>query len=162
VPIVHHGSRGGNDRGTSKREDVLDTIVQLKHPIDHSPADGAKFEAHLTKVRKVIRDDATPFEARLEVDEERRSGYVYSDIEGTDADDAHAVLDMSEAGKSVRDIPTELKVAKSTVRRMLKRARNRGSLPRAKSDRSEQLSQALGVGTVGHLVGGNPKSPKTI
>lgn len=42
VLVVHHASRGGNARGTSKRDDVLDTIVQLKHPDGYDPAEGAR------------------------------------------------------------------------------------------------------------------------
>jgi hypothetical protein len=33
--LIHHSGRGGNARGTSKREDVLDTVIQLKHPKDY-------------------------------------------------------------------------------------------------------------------------------
>ena len=35
VLLVHHAGRSGNPRGTSKREDVLDTVIQLKHPEDY-------------------------------------------------------------------------------------------------------------------------------
>jgi RecA-family ATPase len=36
VLVVHHAGRNGSARGTSKREDVLDTIIQLQHPKDYS------------------------------------------------------------------------------------------------------------------------------
>ena len=65
--MVHHARRGGNARGTSKREDVLDTVIQLKHPDDYDPEDGARFEVHLTKARGISGDEALPFEAKLEV-----------------------------------------------------------------------------------------------
>ncbi|WP_456679309.1 hypothetical protein [Bradyrhizobium sp. S3.7.6] len=40
VLVVHHAGRGGNARGTSKREDVLDTVIQLKRPEDLTKARG--------------------------------------------------------------------------------------------------------------------------
>ncbi len=36
-------------RGTSRREDVLDTVIQLKRPKDYEPEDGGRFEVHFTK-----------------------------------------------------------------------------------------------------------------
>src|SRR6476659_1123941 len=44
VLLIHHAGRNENARGTSKREDVLDTVIQLKHPEDYEPDDGARFE----------------------------------------------------------------------------------------------------------------------
>jgi RecA-family ATPase len=67
VLLVDHAGRGGiAARGTSKREDVLDTIIHLKRPSDYEPDQGARFEVHLEKARGVYGDDARPFEARLE------------------------------------------------------------------------------------------------
>jgi putative DNA primase/helicase len=52
VLLVDHTGRGGTAaRGTSKREDVLDTIIHLKRPSDYEPDHGARFEVHLEKAR---------------------------------------------------------------------------------------------------------------
>jgi putative DNA primase/helicase len=67
VLLVHHSGRSDNARGTSKREDVLDTVIHLKHPADYEPEQGARFEVHLTKARGIAGDDALPFEAQLTV-----------------------------------------------------------------------------------------------
>ena len=67
VLFIHHAGKGGAQRGTSKREDVLDTVIVLRHPEDYSPADGARFEVHLEKARGALGDQAKPFEARLEI-----------------------------------------------------------------------------------------------
>jgi hypothetical protein len=50
VLLIHHTGRGENARGTSKREDVLDTVMLLKRPVDYKMAEGARFEVHLTRV----------------------------------------------------------------------------------------------------------------
>ena len=74
VLIVDHAGKGGQQRGTSRREDVLDTSISLRRPADCSPQEGAKFEVHLEKARGVHRDAAKPFEAKLETRAGRRCG----------------------------------------------------------------------------------------
>ena len=38
--LVHHAGKGGSQRGTSRREDVLDTVINLKRPEDYTPEEG--------------------------------------------------------------------------------------------------------------------------
>ena len=76
VLVVEHEGRAGNPRGTSKREDVLDTLVQLKRPADYTPEDGAQFEVHLGKARGVFGAAASPFEAKLAVRMAPRNGLL--------------------------------------------------------------------------------------
>jgi hypothetical protein len=40
-----------NERGTSRREDALDTVIALRRPADYSPEEGARFEVHIEKAR---------------------------------------------------------------------------------------------------------------
>lgn len=46
VVFVHHAGKGGQQRGTSRREDVLDTVIALRKPADYQPDQGARFESH--------------------------------------------------------------------------------------------------------------------
>ena len=46
VLLVHHEGKSGKQRGTSKREDVLSQVVQLRRPSDYRAAEGARFEVH--------------------------------------------------------------------------------------------------------------------
>lgn len=48
---VHHASRGGKARGTSKREDPMDWVVYLRRPIGYTATDGACFEVQWSKAR---------------------------------------------------------------------------------------------------------------
>ncbi len=66
VLIVHHAGKGGEQRGTSRREDVLDTSISLRRPNDYVPTEGARFEVHFEKARGIHEDRAKPFEAKLE------------------------------------------------------------------------------------------------
>ena len=43
VLLVHHAGKGGQQRGTSRREDVLDTVIALRRPSDYLPSEGARF-----------------------------------------------------------------------------------------------------------------------
>lgn len=65
VLLVHHASKNGSQRGTSSKEDTLDTVIQLKRPSDYETDQGARFEVHLTKARGIFGEDAEPFEAQL-------------------------------------------------------------------------------------------------
>ncbi|MCD6040114.1 MAG: hypothetical protein K0S27_1514 [Gammaproteobacteria bacterium] len=52
VLFIHHADKGGNQRGTSRREDILDTVIVLKRPENYKAKDGAVFEIHFEKARE--------------------------------------------------------------------------------------------------------------
>ena len=39
---MHHAGKGGAQRGTSRREDVLDTVIALRQPQDYQSGEGAR------------------------------------------------------------------------------------------------------------------------
>lgn len=41
VLLIHHAGKGGAQRGTSRKEDVLDSVVSLKRPLDYDASQGA-------------------------------------------------------------------------------------------------------------------------
>lgn len=65
VLLIHHAGKGGQQRGTSRREDALDTVIALRRPADYDPAQGARFDVHLEKARGAMGADAAPFSAAL-------------------------------------------------------------------------------------------------
>src|SRR4029077_20316431 len=65
VLLVHHSGKSGEQRGTSRREDVLDTVIGLRRPEDYEPQQGARFEVHVEKSRAYFGDAGRPFEANL-------------------------------------------------------------------------------------------------
>ena len=113
VLFIHHAGKGGQQRGTSRREDVLDTVVALRKPTDFQPDEGARFEVHFEKNRGFHGDEAKPFEAKLTA-----RGWTTRDL--ADADVARIMALMAD-GRSVREIANELGMAKSTVSRMQQR-----------------------------------------
>ena len=116
VLIVHHAGKGGQQRGTSRREDVLDTVISLRHPTDYSPTEGARFEVHYEKHRHFHGADAEPFEAKLEV---RNNEPVWVIRELADVDRAR-VQALAEEGLSIRDIAEETGLSKSAVHQIKK------------------------------------------
>jgi putative DNA primase/helicase len=114
VLIVHHAGKGGEQRGTSRREDVLDTTINLRRPYDYAPTEGARFEVHIEKGRTLYGADARSFEARLAIVDGRTDWAVNT----VDDIEAARVAEMLEAGLSIRDIAEETGMHRSRVHRI--------------------------------------------
>lgn len=123
VLFVHHSGKGGAQRGTSKKEDILDTVLSLKRPAEYNPADGAVFEVHFEKTRDMHGDDAKPFEARLRADDSDVAKWTFSSVEESTFD---RVVTLANEGLSQKEIADELDINKSNVSRHLRRARDAG------------------------------------
>jgi hypothetical protein len=112
VLLAHHSGKGGGQRGSSKKEDVLDTVIQITRPPNYSPAEGARFEVRFTKNRGFFGDDAAPFEARFQGD-----AWTVSDIVAGDSDEALSA--WREQGLSLREISERSGIPKTTLLRKL-------------------------------------------
>lgn len=113
--LIHHTGKNGAQRGTSKREDVLDSVLLLKQPDDYDASQGARFIVTFDKHRGFFGDDAKAFEAALDP----LSG-SWTVKEATASRDAE-IRAMKEQGFSLRAIGSELGVNASTILRDLKR-----------------------------------------
>ena len=125
VLFIHHAGKGGQQRGTSRREDVLDTVIALRRPPDYSPEEGAVFEAHFEKARGLHGDDVAPFEARLTADPQGSLAWTTRPLEDSTRD---RVIDLLNDGLSQSDVARELDVNKSTVNRHARKAKELGLL----------------------------------
>jgi putative DNA primase/helicase len=65
ILLVHHAGKGGQQRGTSGREDSLDTVIQLNKPADYSQEEGCHFEITFTKCRSSKGKELEPLDAKL-------------------------------------------------------------------------------------------------
>jgi putative DNA primase/helicase len=114
VLFVHHAGKDGNQRGTSRREDVLDTVIGLRKPKFSSPTEGARFEVHFEKSRGFHGDDAKPFLASLKDD-----GWKVEPIAGPPVPDLARALALRAQGHSIREVAEILGVSRSSAHRML-------------------------------------------
>jgi len=119
VIFVHHAGKGGQQRGTSRREDVLDAVVNLKLPPDHDPSEGARFECHFEKNRAFSGKDAQTQLIEL-VDDKWQVSPVASPYQ--------QVIELYGNGVKQSDICRDLEMAKSTVSRMISKAKAKGDL----------------------------------
>lgn len=124
VILIHHAGKGGAQRGTSKREDLLDSVIGLSRPTDYDPSQGAVFVAEFTKARNLTGADAESLELQLGGDE-TRAVWTWRTVESSTYD---RVVSMSKDGLSPGEICTELDVNKSTVSRHLRKARELGDV----------------------------------
>jgi DNA-binding transcriptional ArsR family regulator len=122
VLFLHHSGKSGLQRGTSRKEDILNIVINLKHPSDYTPDMGAVFEIHFEKGRELFGESSKPFLAKLTSEDEVHSWEV-SDLESRVFDQVIAFFNLN---MSPSDIAAELGINKSTVSRHLKQAREGG------------------------------------
>jgi hypothetical protein len=124
--MMHHSGKTGAQRGTSKREDLLDTVIHLKHPADYDPSQGARFELHFEKARGFFGQDAAP----LEVQYATQGGmpgapalWTWKDLTQAMTEQVAALL---KQGLSQGAIAKELNIGKATVNRHAQKAKESG------------------------------------
>lgn len=125
VVLIHHAGKGGQQRGTSKREDLLDVVIGLSRPADYDPSQGAVFVAEFTKARNLSGDDAEGIELQLGGDEDRAT-WTWRTVESSTYD---RVVALVKEGLKQADIALELGVNKSNVSRAMRKARELGDIP---------------------------------
>jgi putative DNA primase/helicase len=113
VIIIHHAGKGRAQRGTSRREDILDAVVNLRSPADYDPSEGARFEVHFEKSRGLTGKAVE----RLNV-QDGRAVWTTRDIEDSHIDE---IVELHAEGKSVRAIAKELGMSKSAVHRAIEK-----------------------------------------
>jgi hypothetical protein len=130
VILVHHAGKGGQQRGTSKREDLLDVVIGLSRPTDYDPSQGAVFVSEFTKARHLMGGDAESLELKLGGTEDQAT-WTWSTVESSTYD---RVLVLAKEGLKPGEISAELEINKSSVSRHLRRARDLGDVkPEAKT-----------------------------
>jgi AAA domain/Homeodomain-like domain len=125
VLFIHHAGKGGQQRGSSRREDLMDVVIKLDHAKDYEAAKGAAFLVNFEKARHLSGDDAKDIEAALTADEHGVQTWVWKDAELGMAERILA-LHHEDPKVSQSEIAKELGVNRSTVSRALKKAKQHG------------------------------------
>lgn len=117
VLLIHHTGKSGDQRGTSAREDIMDTVISLRRPREYSMAEGARFEVHLTKARAVLGDDAKPFEANLVTE----GNALHWQIKVLEDVELEVLKRLLSDGYSIRDCAEEMGKSKGAIQRLKKK-----------------------------------------
>lgn len=125
VLFIHHSNKAGGQRGTSRKEDVLDTVICLKHPVGYAPEQGALFEVHFEKARHLYGEDTSPLEVQLFTDSAEKQNWQVKLLEQSTYE---KVAGLANEGLSQKEIAYELDIHKSNVSRHMKNAKAKGML----------------------------------
>jgi 5S rRNA maturation endonuclease (ribonuclease M5) len=124
VLFIHHAGKGGQQRGTSKREDILDAVITLKQPEGYSPKQGAAFEVNFEKTRHFAGDDAAPFHVRLV--EQDDGLWIWEIDEPIPDEEIVKVAQAAKEGLTIDQIRQKTGLSKSQVETRKKKAKSQG------------------------------------
>lgn len=127
VLFIHHAGKNGLQRGTSKREDVLDTVISLRHGNEYNPEQGACFEIHFEKARGIYGDDTRTVEAKLTTHCDGTVTWAAREMD-KEKTLTTKVAGYLNDGMPQKEIAGELGVHKSTVSKHKKEASQKGLL----------------------------------
>lgn len=116
--FIHHSGKSGQQRGASRREDVLDTVITLKRPAEYQASEGARFEVIFEKARNLTGNDAAPLDVSLH-SEEGRIRWEWKSAESAIVDRIAALVDE---GASRGEIQEETGLSRFQLARMVKDA----------------------------------------
>jgi len=124
VVFIHHANKEGKQRGSHKKEDVMDIVIQLKRPDDFlQGTDDTRMMIKYTKSRHMGAFDTQDIEATLkDVDGSLQWTWEAGDLSFQRAND------LLNDGLSMAEVADELGVSKSTVHRWKKKAQSQQSL----------------------------------
>jgi len=131
VLLIHHSGKGGTQRGTSKKEDVLDTVIFLQRPDDYESNQGARFNVRYEKNRGFFGEDAKPFECQLCDD---GNGQFYWTTKSLEECTYEKVITLTNDGLRQKEIVAELGINKGTVSKYVSRAKQEGLLKGLKNE----------------------------
>ncbi len=125
--MPHHTNKVGGQRGTSAREDNLDTSIMLKKPYDYTSDDGARFIVHFGKARiqtsrlNLISDT----EFKFILDESENHVWTFNSVR---KETKNEILRLLDEGMTQTDIKDTLGIHKGTVSKIRKQSIKDGLL----------------------------------
>ena len=120
VMIIHHAGKGKAQRGTSRREDILDVTISLRAPEDYDPTEDTRFEVHFEKGRGLTGNSKEAFEAKLET----REGKAIWTVRALEDSRHDEIQELADEGLSMQRIAKQLGMSKSAVHRALQKLRS--------------------------------------
>ena len=122
VVLIHHSGKSGTQRGTSKREDILDTVIALKRPEDYDQTEGLRVEVVFEKSRNLDGADIPQLEVHLDVQEDA----AFFVVQQTRNDPISIAHTMINAGASRKEIMQALNMDRFQLMRLEDKAQKQG------------------------------------
>ena len=117
VLLVHHSGKNGEQRGASRREDLLDTVIRLSAPANlPEPAIGACFEIAFTKTRE---ERPTPDKLTVVMGKGSNNQAEWKIVQAVSDDVRILQLIHDHAPKSNRELAALLGMAPTTAGKKL-------------------------------------------
>jgi len=127
--IHHSGKSGQSSRGTSRRHDALDTIIQLQTPSDYVQSDGAYYNIEFNKTRNFAGQYAEPFGVKIKFTGEKPNQTVDWDIIGFEDRKTKEVLEeycSTYPQATVKSTSIATGIPTSTVQRVIRNSKESG------------------------------------
>lgn len=128
VLFVHHAGKSGQQRGTSKKEDLLDVIISLKQPDDYQPEEGANFEIHFEKTRHFAGKDAITFQVQLK--EHDDGTWNWEILNAGNNPEVLEIAQMMEQKATINQMMAQTGLSKSQIETRMKKAKQSGLVKR--------------------------------
>lgn len=138
VLFFHHAGKGGGQRGTSRRTDVLNVVLRLSRPSDYRAEDGARFVVEFEKSRTVVGQAVEPLEVALATDSEGRPMWTVDRAADYQRERAFELINL---GATVTDVLAEVGASRATVYRWIESGVSSGELerdPRPRKSKSQR------------------------
>lgn len=124
VLLVHHAGKSGSQRGSSKKEDILDVVIVLKHSQNYQQSQGASFDIIFEKTRHFTGADAEAFHVELK---ELADGQLIWEISGSRVSkEVVIVANAAKENLSIKEIMEKTGFTKSQVETRKKKAQGMG------------------------------------
>lgn len=126
VLLVHHAGKNGMQRGSSRIEDCMDVILQLKYPADYVRGEdmGATFEIHFEKARHLYGANTKPLHVTLQPNATGTGCWTVKPAENP----YQEAIQLLKEGISQKEITEILEVPKGTVSKWKQKAISEGLL----------------------------------
>jgi putative DNA primase/helicase len=134
VLMIHHANKRGVQRGTGRREDILDLVMAMRRPTGWQPGDGTEFEVHFEKARTLHSAAIQPIRVGLE-DTPDGFAWRHQPIDETMFERVVALLNR---GRNAAYVADALNLSRSGAYRLRDRAIALGRLHAATTDESTQ------------------------
>ncbi len=118
ILFVHHSGKNGQQRGASRREDVLDVVMVLKRPEEYQANEGARFDLLFEKSRNLTGEDVTPLSVALQSDGDKIT-WKWSPAENAIVD---RISELIKDGATRRDIQDETALSRFALKRLVDQA----------------------------------------